>query len=201
MQIKTFTLGNLQTNCYLLLNELTGEAIIIDPADDGEFLNEELLRQNLKLVAVILTHGHFDHCLGLLSLQSAWNMPIMMNFADQFLLDKAQDSAAHWLGLHCDPVPQANFDLAKKEQIELIGENFIIVHTPGHTPGSICLLHKNSRSLFSGDTIFANGDIGRTDFAYSNRQEMKKSLEKLKNMATNAEYSEVFPGHGESYFV
>ncbi len=201
MQMKTFILGNLQTNCYLLWNDLTNEAIIIDPADDGDFLNEELLRNNLKLKAVVLTHGHFDHCLGLLSLKTAWQIPIMINFKDQFLLAQAQNSARHWLGLESDPVPPADFNLENQNQIELIGENFQIIYTPGHTPGSICLLHVQNKILFSGDTIFAEGNIGRTDFSYSSGKDMKQSLAKLKNMALSNEYMEVYSGHGEKYFV
>ena len=201
MQMKTFILGNLQTNCYLLWNDLSGEAIIIDPADDGDFLNEELLRNNLMLQAIVLTHGHFDHCLGLLSLKSAWNIPIMMSFADQFLLARAQDSALHWLGMESDPVPPADYDLENKDEINLIGETFQVIHTPGHTPGSICLLHKKSKTLFSGDTIFAEGNIGRTDFSYSSGKNMKQSLANLKSLAQAGEYSEVFSGHGEKYFA
>jgi glyoxylase-like metal-dependent hydrolase (beta-lactamase superfamily II) len=201
MQMKTFILGNLQTNCYLLWHDLSGEAIIIDPADDGDFLNEELLQNHLTLKAVVLTHGHFDHCLGLLSLQSAWQMPIMMNFADQFLLAQAQKSAKHWLGLETDPVPPANTNLENQTQLNLIGENFTIIPTPGHTPGSICLLHKKSKILLSGDTIFAEGNLGRTDFAYSSQAKMQESLAKLKRLAQVGNYIEVFPGHGKSFLI
>ena len=201
MLIETFKLGALDTNCYLLWQEDTGQAVIIDPADDGDFLNEELLRRGLQLETIVLTHGHFDHCLGLLSLASAWQVPIAMHFADQFLLQKAQASAKHWLQIDCDLVPPANLDLAKIKKIPLAGLEFEIIHTPGHTPGSICLLNKNEKILFSGDTIFANDNLGRTDFAYSNRQAMTDSLKKLKDLKKEGLYGQVYPGHGESFFV
>ena len=201
MQIETFKLGALDTNCYLLWQENTEQAVIIDPADDGDFLNEELLRRGLQLETIVLTHGHFDHCLGLLSLASAWQVPIAMHFADQFLLQKAQTSAKHWLQIDCDPVPPANLDLAKIKKIPLAGLEFEIIHTPGHTPGSICLLNKNEKILFSGDTIFANDNLGRTDFTYSNRQAMTDSLKKLKDLKKEGLYGQVYPGHGESFFV
>ncbi len=201
MQMETFVLGSMQTNCYLLISDLSNSAVLIDPAGDGDFLNEELMRRNLKLEAVVLTHGHFDHCLGLLSLKTAWQMPIMMNFADQFLLERARESALHWLGTESDPVPPADFDLADLDSIKLVGEDFQIIQTPGHTPGSICLLYKKDKILFSGDTIFADGNIGRTDFTYSSGKKMRQSLEKLKKLQEQGFYGEVFSGHGESFFI
>jgi glyoxylase-like metal-dependent hydrolase (beta-lactamase superfamily II) len=201
MQIETFTLGALQTNCYLLISDSSNSAVVIDPADDGDFINEELLRRGLQLESILLTHGHFDHCLGLLSLKSAWDVPIMMNFADQFLLQKAQASALHWLGVESDPVPPADLDLAKSDSIDLVDENFLIIQTPGHTLGSICLLHKEDKILFSGDTIFADNNIGRTDFAYSSRKKISESLAKLKDLQQQGFYGQVFAGHGENFFA
>ena len=200
MQVDKFILGELQTNCYLLTSDHSAKALVIDPADDGDFINDELLRRNLTLEAVLLTHGHFDHCLGLLSLYTAWAMPIYLHPADKFLLKKAPASAKHWLGIDADPVPNSTHDLSDQQNLQLIDEDWQVIHTPGHTPGSVCFLQKNSKDLFSGDTIFAGGSVGRTDFAYSKPQDMRQSLEKLKQLRLDGVYSEVFSGHGESFF-
>jgi hydroxyacylglutathione hydrolase len=202
MNLSTFTLGDLQTNCYLL--EDNQEAIIIDPSDEGDFLNEELSRNNLQLKAVVLTHGHFDHCLGLLSLAVSWpKLKIMLHPKDNFLLASANDSALHWLGRSTDPVPKANQTLSDGQEIKLGSETLQVIHTPGHTPGSVSLLSKKQKNgetyLFSGDTLFANG-VGRTDFSYSNHQDLLNSLTKLKKLKQNNQYSLALPGHGESFY-
>lgn len=201
MQVDKFVLGELQTNCYLLRADASPRAIIIDPADDGDFLNDELLRNQLTLEAVVLTHGHFDHCLGLLSLYTAWQMPIYLHKADQFLLAQAPASAQHWLGRQVDPVPSSTHQLVNEQQLNFLGEDWQVLHTPGHTPGSICLLHPASRTLFSGDTIFAGGSVGRTDFSYSDPTAMRGSLAHLRQLAQQGVYAEVWAGHGESFFV
>lgn len=202
MNLQTFILGNLQTNCYLLDNGQ--EALIIDPADDGDFLNEELSRQNLSLKAVLLTHGHFDHCLGLLSLATAWpKLPIMLHSADNFLITQAQNSARHWMDREIDPVPKANQALSDGQIIKLGKETLKVIHTPGHTPGGIALLSEKQDNdetyLFTGDTLFADG-VGRTDFAYSNHQDLLKSLSKLKKLKKDGVYSLALPGHGRSFY-
>lgn len=199
MQIETFVLGDLQTNCYLLSADTQPRAIIIDPADDGDFLNDELLRRQLTLEAVVLTHGHFDHCLGLLSLQAAWQMPIWLHNADQFLLKQAAASAKHWLGRSVDPVPANTHDLATQSKLNWLGGTWQIIPTPGHTPGSVCLLHEESKTLFSGDTIFADGGVGRTDFSYSNGKKMGASLRLLRQLAHTNHYRQVYAGHGDSF--
>ena len=202
MNLQTFVLGDLQTNCYLLDNGQ--EAIIIDPADDGDFLNEELIRQHLTLQSVILTHGHFDHCLGLLSLATAWpKLIIMLHDADDFLIAQAQASAQHWLARNIDPVPKANQTLSDGQIIKLGKETLKVIHTPGHTPGCIALLSNKQNNdesyLFTGDTLFADG-VGRTDFAYSNHQDLIKSLAKLHKLKADGAYSLALPGHGRSFY-
>lgn len=200
MERETFVLGELQTNCYLLSNPLSAEAIIIDPADDGDWLNEELLRRNLKLVAVLLSHAHFDHCLGLLSLKLAWQMPIYLHQADWPLLEKAQDSAKHWLKREVDPIPSPDISLEDDHELSLAGQTFRVVHTPGHTPGSVGFLLIKDKIYFSGDTIFKDG-IGSTNHHYSSRKDLYSSLERIRQLGEEREISEVFAGHGESFFL
>lgn len=201
MEIHSYTLGVLQTNCYILEDPKQKKAVIIDPADDGDFLNDELLRLGVQLEQIVLTHGHFDHCLGLLSLHTAWNVPISMHFADQFLLQDAPNRAAYWLGHSVDPVPPANRDLTDLKEITLLGQPWRIIPTPGHTPGSICLLHESEKVLISGDTIFAHGSVGRTDFAYSSSADLHKSIQTLKELQAQGLYGQVYAGHGESFFA
>lgn len=202
MTIETFVLGDLQTNCYLVFDpeDENNEAIIIDPADDGDFLNEELVRRDLNLKYIVLTHGHFDHCLGLLSLKAGWpQAQILMNFEDQFLLKNAQKNALHWLQRKVDPVPLADTDLKEGNLIEFGNIKLEVFETPGHTPGSIALLNRKEKILFSGDTLFENG-IGRTDFSYSNFKQIQNSLAKLNEMKQKGLYGEIYSGHGSCFF-
>lgn len=199
MLIETFVLGELQTNTYLLTQEASSQALLIDPADDGDWLNEELLRRNLQLQAVLLTHGHFDHVLALLSLKMAWNMPIYLHAADDFLLQSAQTSAQHWLAHAVDPVPAADFAIADQQFLQLADFKVQVIATPGHTPGSVGFLFPQEKYYFSGDTLFKDG-IGSSQHRYSNKNQLRQSLEKIHLLTQTGQISEVFPGHGESFF-
>ena len=192
--MKTFILGNLQTNCYLLWNDLSGEAIIIDSADDGDFLSEELLRSNLKLVAVVLTHGHFDHNLAAFELQANFNCPFLIHPKDIFLVKKIKESAEFWLKRKIIEKPPREISPLPKD-FKLGNLKFKVVHAPGHTPGSICLYNQKKEVLFSGDTLFKNG-IGRTDFSYSSFLQITKSLAKIRRLP---EKTLIFPGHGKKF--
>jgi glyoxylase-like metal-dependent hydrolase (beta-lactamase superfamily II) len=194
LQVTTLILGSLDTNCYLVWDELSHQAIIIDPADDGTSINDQILNLQLQPQAIVLTHGHFDHVLATLEVKTAWNIPILMHASDQQLLARANSSALHWTGEASDPVPPAD-DLLKDEQTLNLGKSTLkVIHTPGHTPGSICLYDK--QIIFTGDTIFKEG-VGRTDFSYSSSKKLWQSIEKIKALGTKLAYA----GHGEVFFT
>lgn len=206
--LESFVLGEMDTNCYLLWCEDTREAVIIDPADAGESIAEEVLARQLQPVAIVLTHGHFDHVLGSLALQLSFDIPIYLHPDDNFLLAKAQSSAEYWLKHPVDPVPEANLALADQQVIEFGNCALKVIHTPGHTPGSCCLMYAPEATvndneqfvfsempyLFDGDVIFKEG-IGRTDFQYSKKNQLYKSFQIIKNLGV----VRIFPGHGESF--
>lgn len=191
MIIHTFRLGDLQTNTYLL--EHNGEAIIIDPADDAQFITEELMRRRLHLVALIGTHGHFDHMLAVGELQLNFSVPYYLNTHDTFLIDRSRATAHHFLGYKpiflvpegIAPLPMNTFTIAHF--------SFTVLSTPGHTPGSSSLYLPGEGCVFTGDTLFL-GTIGRIDFSYADRKKMKESLHTLFTLPPT---TIVYPGHGE----
>src|SRR3989344_2226342 len=171
-EILKLTLGELDTNCYLVWCPTTFETLIIDPADSGDFITETLLSRQLHPVAIILTHGHFDHVLGLLELKLNFPVPIMMAKTDQFLLAQAARSAHHWLKHPVDPVPPADSFLKDGQKITFGHSMLTVMATPGHTPGSVCL--HNDDFILTGDTLFKDG-VGRTDFHYSKPLQLAQS--------------------------
>jgi hydroxyacylglutathione hydrolase len=195
MQIEVLKLGQLDTKCYLAWCEKTDEVIIIDPADEGGFISEKILELGLKPVAIVLTHGHFDHILGLLELKL--NFPqarILMHEEDLFLVESVQKRAQHWLKMQVNPAPQPDEFLVDGDRVEFGQEVLTVLHTPGHTPGSICLF--DDQTMFTGDTLFRDGIIGRTDLSYSSSKKMQQSLKKIRELPGSRQ---MHAGHGASF--
>lgn len=192
MEIKTFVLGELQTNCYIVISQNNNQCLIIDPADEANFISEQILRLGVKPAAIIATHGHFDHILASYELQMAFNIPFLVHEKDLFLVKNLQKNASFWT--------RRKIIEKSPEKIKFLKPgNFIdfklkVIHTPGHTPGGVCLYSKKEKILFTGDTLFTDG-VGRTDLSYSSEKDLQNSLKKLSKLAPE---TKIYPGHGES---
>ncbi|HSV94696.1 MAG TPA: MBL fold metallo-hydrolase [Spirochaetia bacterium] len=199
MLIKSLSVGELQTNCYLVWDENTLDCLIIDPGDDADFITTEILQLKLKPLGILLTHGHYDHCLACLELKLNFNIPIHLNPKDNFLYQNASKSASFWSPSLRGGIPTRQSPtftqpptIPYQKEIILGDKTIQVISTPGHTPGSVCFY--SAPHLFVGDTIFAEG-VGRTDFSYSSSSDLKKSLAKI---YTYPRETLIYPGHEES---
>jgi glyoxylase-like metal-dependent hydrolase (beta-lactamase superfamily II) len=196
MEIKTFVLGELETNCYLVWDEKTKEGLIIDPADEANFLSEQVLEQGIKPLYLLATHGHFDHLLAAYELELAFKIPLLVHQDDLPLVKKMLPSATWWLKRRVMEKPPKKINFIKEgDQIKLGKTVLEVIHTPGHSPGGICLYGPKENILFTGDTLFAQGVVGRTDLSYSSAKALKESLKKLTRLPTE---TVIYPGHGPS---
>lgn len=190
--VETFVVGELNTNCYCISCPKTGETLIIDPGDSAETITQHLLSQQLTPVAIVLTHGHFDHCLATLELKLAFDLPLWLHPADNTLLAQAASSAQHWLKHPVDPVPTADQALADHQLLSFGACQLTVLHTPGHTPGSVCLV--GPELIFTGDTLFKDA-IGGTNHRYSSATDLQASLNRIRQLPAEMV---IYPGHGES---
>jgi len=183
MQIQTFNVGMLSTNCYVVNFPKTKEAIVIDPGFDASHEAEQIVRyvdeRALKVKFIVNTHGHSDHIRGDIVLKRKYGVPICIHAYDVHCLNG--------LGENSSP---ANMLLEDEGLLKFGQRTLKVMHTPGHTRGSISLV--GEKLVFTGDTLFAGG-IGRTDFAGGSNRDMRLSLQKLLCLPDN--YG-VYPGHG-----
>ncbi|MEM1563182.1 MAG: MBL fold metallo-hydrolase [Candidatus Bathyarchaeia archaeon] len=193
MIIKMFTVGRLFTNCYVAACPETWEAIIIDPGFESASEAEKVFRfveeNSLRLKYTINTHGHSDHICGNGIVKRKFQTPILVHEKDAFMLGPLGKVIAKFFGFN-NTSPSADILLKDGDYIRFGKIALKVMHTPGHSPGSISLMGKNE--VFTGDTLFA-GSIGRTDLPQSSELDMKKSLKKLANLPDDFK---VYPGHG-----
>ena len=174
-----------------------GDGDIVDPGDDSEYLSSKLSDLNLKPVSIVATHGHFDHILAVADLKLIYNIPFLCAKKDEFLVKSMKSRAKRWLERDIfEQNPTINKYL--KDFLKTKDFNIKLLSTPGHTPGGVCLYLKEENILFSGDVIFANGNVGRYDLSYSNKVELEKSVQMILNLPGK---TKIFPGHGVSTYV
>ncbi|MGO9326419.1 MAG: MBL fold metallo-hydrolase [Terracidiphilus sp.] len=193
MLLETFPVGPLACNCTILGDEETREAIVIDPGDDVSRIAKRLNDQGLRLKQILVTHGHIDHVGGALKLKRLTGAPIYLNENDLPQIEM-MDTQAAWLGLRTAPeTAPPDEGLAEGQLVGLEHYPAQVLHTPGHTQGSICLHFAPLNLLIAGDTLFA-GSIGRTDLPGGDFEQIMASL-RTRLLALPDE-TRVLPGHG-----
>jgi hydroxyacylglutathione hydrolase len=186
--------GMLQCNCSILGDETSGEAIVVDPGDDIPRILAILARHKLTVKQILITHAHIDHIAGAARLKSLTGAPILYNQLDLPLV-KMMEIQAGWLGIATPEVQPPDDNLEEGRLIAITGLSGSILHTPGHTQGSVCLHLPAHELLLAGDTLFA-GSVGRTDLPGGDTQTLIRSIhEKLLSLPDS---TKVVPGHGPS---
>src|SRR5439155_15276991 len=165
--------GPLQCNCSVIGDESTREGLVIDPGDDIEDVLTLVRKHNLQVKQIVITHAHIDHVGGAMKLRAATGAPIVLNQNDHDLL-KMLDEQAAWVGMPSPGKVDIDRSISTGDTITAGGLNASILHTPGHTQGSICLYFPAQKKLIAGDTLFA-GSIGRTDLPGGSMQKILNS--------------------------
>jgi len=183
--------GPLACNCYVVGDDATKEAIVIDPGGDASALIEVLVELELRVTAIVATHAHFDHLIAAEAVRAHTGAPFYMHRDDRPLLDWFQESALMFLGMETGPPPEVDNDLSEGDLLKAGAAELTILHTPGHSPGSVVLV--GDAAVFSGDTLFA-GSVGRTDLPGGDTQTLIDAV-KHKLFTLGSDLA-VYPGHG-----
>lgn len=192
MVIEVLTLGVLQTNCYLVADEATGEAVVIDPADEARTIAGLAQARGWTIRRILATHAHFDHLLGVEELRQITGAPFSLHRADLGILHFMQQGALLFLDMQVPPPPRPDSFLEDGDVIAVGRGQLQVLFTPGHSPGGVSF-YNGDKAVFVGDCLFA-GSIGRTDLTGGDYDSLIRSIrERLFPLGDNVI---VYPGHG-----
>ncbi len=184
--------GPLQCNCSIIGDETTREAMVIDPGDDIADILALIGKHNLQVKQIVITHAHIDHVGGAMKLRAATGAPILLNQNDSALL-KMLDIQAAWIGMPAPGKVEIEQSIGESDKVQAGPLVAQVMHTPGHTEGSICLYFPAEKKLVAGDTLFA-GSIGRTDLPGGSFDKIIRSLQE--KVLALPDDTVVIPGHG-----
>ncbi|MDE7312337.1 MAG: MBL fold metallo-hydrolase [Eubacterium sp.] len=193
MTVKEFQVGVVCTNCFLAVNSDTKETLIIDPGDQAQMLASYIDQNQLHPVAVLLTHGHFDHCMAAEELARRYGILVYVHEDEKQTMENPAYNCCTMIGrnlvFHAD-----HYFHGEKDHLSMAGFEIDVLHTPGHTVGGVCFYIESEKLLFSGDTLFYES-VGRTDFPKGSMSQLVRSIqEKLFPLPND---TKVLPGHGE----
>ena len=189
MIIKKFVVGPLENNCFLIIDEASKECFITDPGDEPDRILDFITENGLTARYLVCTHAHFDHVAAIPELKAGTGAQIVIHRADLPIYDRSQEHASAW-GFEIDPLPHPDIFVSEGDLIKIGNLRFEILHTPGHSPGGICLYGEGV--VITGDTLFA-GSVGRTDLPGGDVLKLKLSFQRLLSLSDE---TQVLPGHG-----
>jgi len=189
MEIETLVVGALQSNCYIIWDEKNLDAMVVDPGDEPERITGVIDTKKLKVRFIVCTHGHFDHLGGVAALKGRTGAQIVLHRDDIEIYRNSRKHAASW-GYEITQPPEPDMFVREGDELPLGGQKFIVLSTPGHSPGGICLY--DAGVLVTGDTVFA-GSVGRTDLYGGDMEDLKKSFARIISLPPE---TRILPGHG-----
>ena len=192
LRIKSAVLGAVGTNCYLVYNEKTKKAVIVDPADNAPYIKSQCISLGIEPEAILLTHGHFDHIGGAEQLRRLSGAKLYAPLEEKALCMDPYANLSLQFG--SKTVVEADQWLSDGQKLTLAGIDFLVISTPGHTAGSTCYYVEEAKILLSGDTLFA-GSVGRTDFPTGSMGKLVRSVKE--KLFVLPDGTKVYPGHGE----
>ncbi len=195
VEVLKLTLGPLQTNCYMLGDAQSGQALVIDPADHAELLVKTARERGWEIRAILATHGHFDHVLASGPLQKATDAPFYAHRADLPLIQALVAQVRHRMGITTPPPAEVTHFVEEGETIAVGAVSLEVIHTPGHSPGHVSYILWEQKTVFSGDCLF-RGTIGRTDLPGGDYETLMRSI-KQKLLPLGDGFT-VAPGHMEN---
>ena len=192
MKINQYVVGPVQTNCYFVINDDTKETIVIDPGASARQLAEKAREDGLKPVAVLLTHGHFDHATGAREFADEFGIKIYVYEAEKETLENPKLNVSWMNGQSL--VFSADEFLKDEQEIDLAGFHIRVLFTPGHTPGGCCFYFPYQDVVFTGDSLFCMS-VGRTDFEKGSMSDLVRSVKE--KLMTLPDRTTVYPGHND----
>jgi hydroxyacylglutathione hydrolase len=194
MILKSLVVGPLAANCYIIGDGKTNEGVIIDPGGDAERILQVVKETGLVMRFIIATHGHFDHCAAMKMLKEELGCDFLLHKNDLFFVQRSKKSALNW-GIVIEQAPDPDRFVEDGDILTCGTIEMRILHTPGHSPGGICIYIPAEKLLFSGDTLFY-GSVGRTDFDGGSMQELVTSIKE--KLYTLPDDTILYTGHGEN---
>jgi len=179
MKIKKFEVGPLFVNCYIIYDERTKEAVVIDPGDEPDLILDFIKEENLNLKYILCTHGHFDHIGSVKELRDETGAKVVLHEKDIEIYRNSPQIAMQFFGIEIEPQPEPDILIKNGEILNTGNIQLTVIHTSGHSPGSVCFY--TDGYIFTGDTLFA-GSVGRTDIIGGSMNELLNSLKKIASL-------------------